>query len=544
MKRFLFLILAALLFIGPVVTPAQAIFVNSDIQSPTVTRRVSILADLKLITGNSRIQAVELMGRITEGDGGEGVFRWLAGDQSADAGVLADTLEGKYVKPTTPGDGSTGVWVRADAGRLNFSWFGAKPDDAVDDSAAFNAALALGTNLILDPGVYDLANEVTSDSARINITAYGAEVRTTVPTSQVFRFGTTAAVKYDLRISGLRMTFISGGTSAIQTFENLEAVFQDILFVDYPDYNINAKAADGVKIINCRSVGGSYRLASEVDTALISGCDFSGAVNHPVIEIYGGLAIAIEKSFINWSQHEGIFVGFDSLRGDYPQSLAIDNCYFERLAQTDTSSSDRPFIYIGAPFDDTGAAYAGAEVVRFSSIKNSYFNADVTNTNLANVAPALFERTLESRWENNRVVNFVDLNPRVKFPAQRARFLALEEATDISITGNASIQVLRPMYSRFRTVDIVTQKVSVPLDGSGIGSFTFANVNTGLDNVTVGDVFVNATPDDDSRAYVDTISVSASTGPDGKDQVTFVLRIAGGPISTSITVSVTAKILI
>lgn len=146
MKRFLFLILAALLFAGSMPTTAQAIFVNSDIQSPTITRRVTNLAALKATSGKTAIQSVQLMGRISEGDGGEGLFRWLAGDQSANPDVIADTQEGVFVKLTTPGDGSTGVWVRIYRGlNVDVEWFGAVGEDTdtptTDNSTAINAAL-------------------------------------------------------------------------------------------------------------------------------------------------------------------------------------------------------------------------------------------------------------------------------------------------------------------------------------------------------------------------------------------------------------------
>lgn len=141
MKRFLFLVLTALLLVGPTLSLA-APHVTSDAQSPTINRVVPDLATLKATPGETAIAAVHLMGRVTEGDGGEGDFRWLAGDQSALAGVLSDPSEGVFVKLTSPGDGSTGVWVRMYDENIYLQWFGGAVDGATDDTAAINAAFA------------------------------------------------------------------------------------------------------------------------------------------------------------------------------------------------------------------------------------------------------------------------------------------------------------------------------------------------------------------------------------------------------------------
>ena len=144
MRILLIVLMTVLLSLQAVAFTVAAPFVVSDIQSPVIERRVSTLADLKAITGSSTVLAVELMGRVSEGDGGGGTFRWLAGDQSANPDVVADTLEGIYVKLTSPSDGSTGVWVRRYDGAVNVKWFGAAGDGLIDDSAAINAALSTG----------------------------------------------------------------------------------------------------------------------------------------------------------------------------------------------------------------------------------------------------------------------------------------------------------------------------------------------------------------------------------------------------------------
>src|SRR5690606_15606663 len=52
------------------------------------TQVVSNLTALKALTAPSTARTVYMLGRTTAGDGGQGVFRWVSGDQSAN--VSAD----------------------------------------------------------------------------------------------------------------------------------------------------------------------------------------------------------------------------------------------------------------------------------------------------------------------------------------------------------------------------------------------------------------------------------------------------------------------
>jgi hypothetical protein len=105
-------------------------FVKSDIQSPTITRRVDTLADLQATVGGGAIQAVYMEGRTTAGDGGQGAFRWDSSDNSAN--VTADTQSGIYVAPDSDPTGASGCWVRVHDETINVLWFGADSTGAAD----------------------------------------------------------------------------------------------------------------------------------------------------------------------------------------------------------------------------------------------------------------------------------------------------------------------------------------------------------------------------------------------------------------------------
>lgn len=97
--------------------------------------QVSSVVELKKTSRDTTGDAVFVAGRTREGDGGEGVFLWLAGNHQNNPAVQADTSEGIYVKPAVPGNGSTGVWVRQRSpGVVNASWYG-------HDTAAAQAAI-------------------------------------------------------------------------------------------------------------------------------------------------------------------------------------------------------------------------------------------------------------------------------------------------------------------------------------------------------------------------------------------------------------------
>ncbi len=106
--------------------------------SPTaaMVAEVATKADLKALDVSLGYGSAFVQGRTSAGDGGGGLFRWSASDQSAN--VTADTAEGVYVAPNSDADGSSGAWVRVHDGTFYPEWFGS----SADWGAAFTAMLA------------------------------------------------------------------------------------------------------------------------------------------------------------------------------------------------------------------------------------------------------------------------------------------------------------------------------------------------------------------------------------------------------------------
>jgi len=80
---------------------------------------------------------VMVLGRTAAGDGGDGVFRWVSGNQSAL--VTSDPQKFVYVPPASDLTGTSGVWSRVcDTADIRLDWGGAGA--GADDSSVFKAA--------------------------------------------------------------------------------------------------------------------------------------------------------------------------------------------------------------------------------------------------------------------------------------------------------------------------------------------------------------------------------------------------------------------
>lgn len=106
---------------------------------------VGSVAELEALSASRNGQIVYIAGRITEGDGGEGVFRWDASDLSAS--VSADPQQGFYVAPTSAPSGASGAWVRSGVSEIYPEWWGAfdsSPDASAELQACFTFASDTG----------------------------------------------------------------------------------------------------------------------------------------------------------------------------------------------------------------------------------------------------------------------------------------------------------------------------------------------------------------------------------------------------------------
>ena len=151
-------------------------FTGAEVEQ-AVTNSINVqvvdYAELKLVTGSIDGEQCLVAYRAMANDGGGGIFNWLAGDQSANPLVTADPSEGIYVKPTTPGDGSTGVWTRQDIGHVNAAGFGALVANSVATNsaivqAAIDSLVPTGGEILIPYGIqWDLSLITLKDEIQI-----------------------------------------------------------------------------------------------------------------------------------------------------------------------------------------------------------------------------------------------------------------------------------------------------------------------------------------------------------------------------------------
>lgn len=483
-------------------------------------------------TGTAR---VFVTGYYAAGDGGGGHYRYDSSDiTSADNGGTVIVAS----------DG--GRWKLVQISPISIGQFGAKSDGSVDSSAQIQSSISAIGYIYSNGGIFLISSGLTADIASFKMFGRGT-IRSTVASGYVFDIGHSAAGSdlFDVNITGWRFEKISGTDDCLRLRQcNLVEITSNVI-TGFAGYALDLYGCDGAKILRNRISSGSIRSAFEMDELVIRDNEIQSSTNHPCIEAYGGNSIDISNNFINWSQNEGIIIGYDSVRGDFPNALAIHSNYMERLCQNNTGSANRPFMHVGKPVDQNGTPYAGALVSTWVDVRHNYINADVSNGNLSNVIPCIFEYALEVDWDNNRVANFANNNPRVKSPLKRFRIDTLENVTDISTSGNASVQVWRTPQSRYKTHEFYIARVAVTTDGTGAGSYSATGLNTGLfGGFTANDIYISALPESDCRLYVSGKSISSGTGADGSDQVSMTLNVRGGAVSSTVNVGVVAKIQI
>lgn len=161
---------------------------------------VESIAALKALASTDLAGTVIVRGYYAANDGGGGVFRYNAGDATADN-------NGTVIQPSV----GTGRWNRLYDENLNVKWFGCKCDGATDDTTNFNlcitAALALAKNVIIDiPGKLKVTTTISlSGSIPVSGYAYpvygtlkfrgvnGGTVFSTIAAGDIFRLGTNLA---------------------------------------------------------------------------------------------------------------------------------------------------------------------------------------------------------------------------------------------------------------------------------------------------------------------------------------------------------------
>lgn len=258
----------------------------STIEAGNIIHRIDTLEELKLLNGTPGRQAVYLVGRSKVGDGGGGNFRWLSGDQGANPLVIADILEGIFIKPASPGDGSRGVWVRQYSGSIDVKWFGATGNGKSDDRSAVQAAvdfsIASTGTLYIPSGKYRLTAPVIVDSIGIKI--IGANRGRRESGASILYLDSTKPGDYAIhlygRAYGSETMYISeisfwgtnnavnqGGVLIDGRFASM--TMERITFRDFTGYAIGKNPVDSytqnnaLRDISFYNVGGCYGLISE-----------------------------------------------------------------------------------------------------------------------------------------------------------------------------------------------------------------------------------------------------------------------------------------
>ena len=144
---------------------------DSGLSAITVFHTVANIAALEAATSLSLPQtSVYVLGYVTSGDGGEGLF-YVGNPGSPNGGTIFADASGR-------------TWYREEAEQrpTNVKWFGATGNGTTDDSAAIQATINASNGAVyLPPGTYHIATGLTV-SAGVHIFGDGMQISTIVPT--------------------------------------------------------------------------------------------------------------------------------------------------------------------------------------------------------------------------------------------------------------------------------------------------------------------------------------------------------------------------
>lgn len=158
---------------------------------------------------------VYVASRSTDGDGGDGYWRF-------DAGSSATANGGTILAP----DAGTGRWIRqVENGEYLVNWFGSSADWGAAASAAFAALPSTGGVVKFRPsGDYTLSTQVTCDKSFVKLDISGCVVRQRFTTGAQFKFGNGTTLRQSIAVIGDGSTYIDGGTTANHPLFELRGV--------------------------------------------------------------------------------------------------------------------------------------------------------------------------------------------------------------------------------------------------------------------------------------------------------------------------------
>ena len=239
-----------------------------DLGANKTFREIATLAALKALAAGSAGDQIYMRGRTSEGDGGKGLFYWLAGNQSSL--VTADPGNGVYVPPNSDNTGASGVWARIYSGAVQAEWFGVIGDNSTDNTTAFGNALTyVGASKRpkLQFGVGDFIIDqtvLTTSSTNRGVIIEGQSLSDTVGYRTRFYWKDSSSGSAMFRIRSFqnllfRNIFFDTGTQTSKSqmilFEANESPALSSLYITFEDCAFYERSAMTVACINAKSVG-------------------------------------------------------------------------------------------------------------------------------------------------------------------------------------------------------------------------------------------------------------------------------------------------
>lgn len=140
--------------------------------------RVNNIATLRTLRSFTTGFAVQVLGYYAPGDEGGGPVRyWDSLSVAADNG-------GSIIRPTSIAIGDPGRWVFACGLEFNVRWFGAKGDNATDDTLTFQAALYAARTLFVPAGEYLIYQDLI---IKANTVLYGEGDQSIITTKNALK---------------------------------------------------------------------------------------------------------------------------------------------------------------------------------------------------------------------------------------------------------------------------------------------------------------------------------------------------------------------
>lgn len=241
---------------------------------------VDTLSELQNLTGADAEDVVHLLGRTSAGDGAEGLYYWVSGDQSSN--VTTDEITtgqgdgGIWVAPATDRTGASGAWKRANIDHVSVKWYGAVGDNTADDTDAVQAAIA-GANSVSSKTVYFPAGTYKCDEQLILNS--GARWVGDGPALSVIKFDSALGNTIGIR------TATTSGTINVFDQSNIELIglhiqgFDAVLTTTASETHqplMRLWKINGLNIERCKFSGHRYIMCSlgGVKNFTISRCEF------------------------------------------------------------------------------------------------------------------------------------------------------------------------------------------------------------------------------------------------------------------------------